>query len=71
SGRGVAICKVGADGGMAACVGDAASSDSPAFGEAAARLASARKMGLWSADAAPVIGGEVRVGVRLNLKSPG
>ena len=68
SGRGVAICEVGADGGMASCAGDATTSDSPGFGEAAARLASAMKMSLWTADAAPAIGGKVRVGVRLNLK---
>ena len=68
SGRGVALCEVGVDGGMASCAGDPVASDSPAFGEAAARLASAMKMSLWSADAAPVIGGQVRVGVRLNLK---
>jgi TonB family protein len=68
SGRGVAICVVGPDGGMASCTGDPAASDSAEFGEAAARLASAMKMSLWSADAAPVIGGQVRVGVRLNLR---
>lgn len=68
SGHGVAVCQVGPEGVMAACAADPAASDSPAFGEAAARLASAMKMSLWSADAAPVIGGEVRIGVRLNLR---
>jgi len=68
SGRGVARCRVGPDGGMVDCAPDA---DDPAglgFAQAAAKLASTMKMNLWSADAGPVEGGVVRVAIRLNLK---
>ena len=68
SGHGVAVCEVGPDGGMKSCAADQAASDSPGFAEAAMKVASAMKMNLWSADAAPVVGGKVRIGVRLNLK---
>jgi TonB family protein len=68
TGRGVARCTVGSDGGMRDCKPDA---DEPAglgFAQAAAKLASAMKMNLWSADFGPVEGGVVRVAIRLNLK---
>ncbi len=66
SGRGVARCVVDAGGGLATCAPDGA--DPEGFSEAAAKLASAMRMSLWSADARPVEGATVYVGVRLNLK---
>jgi TonB family protein len=66
SGRGVARCVVGAGGGLTACAPDGG--DPEGFSEAAARLAGAMRMNLWSADARPVEGATVYVGVRLNLK---
>ena len=40
------------------------------FSEAAVKLASTMRMNPWTIDGAPVDGAVVRVGVRLNLKSP-
>lgn len=68
TGRGVARCIVGADGSMTQCTPEAAEPEGLGFSEAAAKLASAMKMNLWSADGAPVAGGVVHVPVRLNLK---
>jgi|GEM_PF-828327 len=71
SGRGVARCIVGADGSMTQCTPESAEPEGLGFSEAAAKLASAMKMNLWSADGAPVAGGVVHVPVRLNLKGGG
>jgi len=68
TGRGVARCIVGADGSMTQCVPESAEPEGLGFSETAAKLASAMKMNLWSADGAPVVGGVVHVPVRLNLK---
>ena len=68
TGRGIARCTVGADGGLTGCTPDSADPPDLGFSEAAARLASPLKMNLWSADGAPVEGGVVRVPIRLNLK---
>jgi hypothetical protein len=66
TGRGVARCVVGADGGLTACAPDG--DDPEGFSAAAARLAGAMRMNLWSADARPVEGGAVYVAIRLNLQ---
>ncbi|HEY8004373.1 MAG TPA: M56 family metallopeptidase, partial [Phenylobacterium sp.] len=68
TGRGVARCTVGPDGGLTACAPEPGDADPLGFSAAAARIASTLKMNLWSADAAPVEGGVVHVPVRLNLK---
>jgi len=68
TGRGVARCKVGPDGGMVDCTPEAGDPPDLGFGQAAVKLATAMKMNLWSADAGPVEGGMVRVAIRLNLK---
>ena len=69
TGRGVARCVVQLDGSLASCTPDVADPPNLGFSEAAAKLASTMKMNLWSADAAPVDGAVVRVGIRLNLKA--
>jgi len=66
SGRGVARCVVGAGGGLTACAPDGG--DPEGFSDVAAKLAGAMRMNPWSADARPVEGATVYVGVRLNLK---
>jgi hypothetical protein len=68
SGRGIARCRVGPDGGMLDCAPDASDPEGLGFAQAAAKLASTMKMNLWSADAGPVEGGTVQVAIRLNLK---
>jgi hypothetical protein len=68
TGRGIARCTVGPDGGMTACVPEPGEPDGLGFSEAAAKLASGMKMNLWGADAAPVVGGVVHIPIRLNLK---
>jgi hypothetical protein len=71
TGRGVARCLVGGDGSLTGCAPDPDEPDHLGFGAAAAQLASAMRMNLWSADAAPVQGGIVHVPIRLNLKPDG
>ena len=66
--RGVARCTVGPDGAMSDCVPEPGEPDGLGFSEAAAKLASAMRMNLWSADGAPVQGGVVHIPIRLNLK---
>jgi TonB family protein len=66
SGRGVARCVVGERGGLTACAPDGG--DPEGFSDVAAKVAGAMRMNLWSADARPVEGATVYVGVRLNLK---
>lgn len=67
TGRGVARCVVADDGALTGCSPEKADPEGVGFSEAAVVLASTMKMNLWSADAAPVRGGVVRVPVRLNL----
>jgi TonB family protein len=69
TGRGIARCVVAADGALTRCAPDPDEPDSLGFSAAAAHLASAMKMNLWSADGAPVEGGVVHVPIRLNLKA--
>jgi hypothetical protein len=69
TGRGVARCAVRRDGSMGACTPETGDPDGLGFSEAAAKLASTLKANLWSQDGGPVAGGEVRVAIRLNLKS--
>lgn len=69
SGRGVARCTVAADGTLTACGPDPDEPDQLGFSAAAAKLASAMRMNLWSADGAPVEGGVVHIPIRLNLKA--
>lgn len=66
SGRGVARCVVGVDGGLTACAPDG--DDPEGFSQVAAKLAGAMRMNLWSADARPVEGATIYVAIRLNLK---
>jgi TonB family protein len=68
TGRGVARCVVGLDGAMTQCAPEPGDPDGQGFSEAVVKLASTMKMNLWSADAAPVEGGQVRIAIRLNLK---
>jgi TonB family protein len=69
TGRGVANCIVAADGSMSACTPDAGDPDGLGFSEAVAKLALLLKVNRWSADAGPVDGGQVRVAIRINLKT--
>jgi hypothetical protein len=69
SGRGVARCTVEADGALSGCTPLAGAPDGVGFSEAAAKLSETLRMNLWSADAAPVIGGTVEVPIRLNLRA--
>src|SRR5258706_14050229 len=69
SGRGVARCTVAADGTMADCAAETGEADGLGFSEAAAKLASAMQINLWSADAAPVEGGALHTPIRLELKA--
>jgi TonB family protein len=68
TGRGIARCTVAADGTIASCVPEPGEPDGLGFSEAAAKLATAMRMNLWSADGAPVEGGVVHIPIRLNLK---
>jgi TonB family protein len=69
TGRGVARCTVAADGTIGACVPEPGDPDGLGFSEAAAKLATAMRMNLWSADGAPVEGGVVHIPIRINLKT--
>ena len=68
TGRGVALCQVNASGDLADCTPQPDLSDGTEFADTAAKLAPKMNLSLWSADGAPIIGGQVRVAVRLNLK---
>lgn len=67
TGRGVAECVVGSDGGMNGCTAQPGDPDGQGFSEAAAKFAALLKINLWSADAGPVEGGKLRIAIRLNL----
>jgi TonB family protein len=71
TGRGVARCTVGADGGLTGCAPEAGDPDGQGFSEAAVKLAATMRMNLWGADGAPVEGGVIHVPIRLNLKGTG
>ncbi len=71
TGRGVVRCIVGSDGAMTSCTPGPGDPADLGFSEAAARIAPVLKMNLWSADGAPVEGGEVDIGIRFNLKATG
>jgi hypothetical protein len=66
AGRGVARCTVAANGALSACAPDAAQPNGLGFSEAAVELAGTMRMNLWSADGAPVQGGQVRVPIQLS-----
>lgn len=66
SGRGVARCVVATDGRLTTCAPEGG--DPGGFSDVAAKLAGAMRMNPWSADARPVDGATVYVGIRLNLK---
>jgi TonB family protein len=68
AGTGVARCTVAADGSMADCEAEPGLPDGMEFSYVAARLATAMKMNLWSADGAPTEGGVVHIPIQLNLK---
>ncbi|HZZ89724.1 MAG TPA: hypothetical protein VFE13_15460, partial [Caulobacteraceae bacterium] len=70
SGYGVAECLVRQDGSLASCAPLPGDPDGLGFSEAAARLATTMRMNPWLPGGEPVDGATVRVGVRLNLKSP-
>ncbi len=71
TGRGIVRCAVAAGGALTNCTPEAGEPAGLGFSKAAAKLASTMKMNLWSADAAPVIGGVVHIPIRLNLKPSG
>lgn len=60
-------CEVGFDGGLTGCAIEMTSPDGLDFDDAAVKLASGLKMNLWSAEAGPVLGGEVHIPVRADL----
>ena len=70
SGYGVAECAVRQDGSLADCKPLPGDPDGLGFSEAAAKLVATMRMNPWLPDGEPVDGATVRVGVRLNLKSP-
>ncbi len=66
SGIGVAQCVVGPDGAMVQCAPGPGAPDGLGFSEAVASLASTLKVALWSPDAGPVYGGQIRVEMRID-----
>ncbi|MGZ3377573.1 MAG: hypothetical protein ACXU8S_13340 [Phenylobacterium sp.] len=66
AGRGIARCTVAANGALSACAPDPAEPGGLGFSEAAVQLASTMRMNLWSADGAPVQGGQVRIPIQLS-----
>jgi hypothetical protein len=70
TGRGVARCVVGPDGGLTKCATRPGDPEGLGFSEAAVKLASNLRMNLWSADATPVQGGVIEVPIRLYLAGP-
>ena len=65
SGVGVVECVVGAEGAMTRCAPQPGAPDGLGFSEAVAQLASTLKVALWSDDAGPVLGGQIRLEMRL------
>ena len=65
SGVGVADCVVGPAGALLQCAPLAGAPDGLGFSEAVAQLAAAQKVALWSDDAGPVLGGHIRLELRL------
>jgi TonB family protein len=66
SGVGVAQCVVGPDGAMVQCAPGPGAPDGLGFSEAVASLASTLKVALWSPDAGPVYGGQIRLEMRID-----
>jgi hypothetical protein len=69
SGVGVADCVVGPAGALVGCTPLAAEPDGLGFSEAVAQLASIQKVAIWSDDAGPVLGGRIRLELRLEKDS--
>ena len=67
TGRGVAECRVEADGKLQACRGVSAQPEGAGFSEAAAKAASSMRMSPWTKDGGPVDGATVRIPIRLTL----
>jgi TonB family protein len=65
SGVGIADCVVGEGGVMTRCAPGPGAPAGLGFSEAVAELASGLKVALWSDDAGPVLGGQIRLEVRL------
>jgi TonB family protein len=65
SGVGVVDCVVGPGGVMTQCAPGPGAPDGLGFSEAVAQIASSLKVAIWSDDAGPVLGGQVRLEVRL------
>ena len=67
TGRGVAECRVQADGALTACRPVSAEPEGVGFSEAAAKAASAMRMSPWTKDGGPVDGATVRIPIRLTV----
>ena len=67
TGRGVAECRVEADGALHACRGVSAQPDGAGFAEAAAKAAGSLRMSVWTRDGGPVDGATVRVPITLTV----
>ena len=70
SGRGVAQCVVGPDGGLQACAVAAEAPEGLGFGEAAVRIAGGMRMNLWTPSGSPVIGAAIRLPIRFEQPPP-
>ena len=68
TGRGVAECRIGADGGLQGCRPVSAEPEGAGFSEAAVKAASGMRMSLWTKDGGPVDGALVRVPIRLTAE---
>jgi hypothetical protein len=67
TGRGVAECRVEADGALHECRPVSAEPEGAGFSEAAAKAASGMRMSPWTRDGGPVDGAIVRVPIRLTV----
>jgi hypothetical protein len=67
TGRGVAECKVEADGALRDCRGVSAQPEGAGFAEAAVKAAASLRMSVWTKDGGPVDGATVRVPIRLTV----
>jgi hypothetical protein len=66
TGVGIADCVVGPAGALVQCAPQAGAPAGLGFSEAVAQLASVQKVALWSDDAGPVLGGQIRLELRLD-----
>jgi hypothetical protein len=69
SGVGVADCVVGPAGALVQCTPLAGAPEGLGFSEAVAQLASVQKVAIWSEAAGPVLGGRIRLELRLDKDS--